>query len=437
MALIQSLLGTLFNDIFAPIISGILQWAINMIIYIVQKALVELVCRLWIMLLKLVFIEEQIFKFMSGMAPVTVHRDGNVHYMRLLDYFFTLNTIGRAFLAVTLVAVMLAFIFAAFETAKSISDMTLGEDRAKPVSTVLKNALKSALMFGLIPVLSVTILNLSGAILSSAVEVFNSPSVQSLNPGNDDAIIGTSNVLFVMCCSEAGDSAAIGRFSTGTDFADFEKVKAAFDIEKIDYFMGIVGTLLIMLILAAATFTCARRIFDLMVLYIVSPYFASTIALDGGEKFKGWRELFIAKFFNCFGAVFAIEIFLIVMPNLVNSNMIVFSPDPLRNNLTKMILLLGGAFAVFTGSGLVMNVLNPAEAQFENNQLILSLAMGAATSGATFGLKGIMAMGKAGKNLGQKTGSTMKNLISGGESGGGSGKGSGGGSGGGSGSGDK
>jgi len=422
MALIQSLLGTLFNDIFAPVISGVLQWAVNLIIYIVQKALVELVCRFWIMLLKLVFIEEQIFKFMSGMAPVTVRRDGGEHYMRLLDYFFTLNTVGQAFLAVTLAAVILAFVFAAFEAAKSISDMTLGEDRAKPISAVLRNALKSALMFGLIPVLAVTVLHLSGAILSSVVEVFNSPSVQTMSKGTGDEIIGTSNVLFVMCCSEAGDSDAITKFSTGTDFGDFEKVKAAFDIEKINYFMGIVGTLLIMLILAAATFTCARRIFDLMVLYIVSPYFASTIALDGGEKFKGWRELFIAKFFNCFGAVFAIEIFLIVMPNLVNSDMIVFSPDPFRNNLTKMILVLGGAFAVFTGSGLIMSVLNPAEAQFEDNQMILSLAMGAATGGATMGLKGIVSMGKGGKKLGSKAGSGLKNLISGGESGGESGK---------------
>lgn len=416
MDLIQSLLGTLFNDIFAPVISGILQWAVNMIIRIVQKALVEVICQIWIMLLKLVFIEEQIFKFMSGMAPVTVRQDGKEHYMRLLDYFFTLNTIGRAFLAVTVAAVILAFVFAAFEAAKSISDVTLGEERAKPISTVLKNAMKSAFMFALIPMLSVTVLHLSGAILSSVVEIFNSPAVNVMNRGKGDAIVGTSNVLFVMSCSEAGSSEAIARFSTGTDFGDFEKVKEAFDIEKINYFMGIVGTLLIMVILAAATFTCARRIFDLMVLYIVSPYFASTIALDGGEKFKGWRELFIAKFFNCFGAVFAIEIFLIVMPNLVNSDMIVFSPDPFRNNLTKMVLVLGAAFAVFTGSGLIMNVLNPAEAQFEDNQMILSLMVGAATGGASYGLKGLSTVTGGVMNLGRKGAGKVKDWISGGSS---------------------
>ena len=395
---IREVLSFLFNDILAPIIGIFIQWAVNFLIYLLRIVFQELLVRLMVLLCRVVFLIEQMFKIFSGLAMVTANEYNGAALvkttkMRLLDYFFQINGITTVLMAVTLVSVILTFLFAAYETAKSVNDVTLNEQNAKPVSVVLKNALKSMLGFGLIPVLCVTLLQFSAAILQSVIEVFAAPEVSVLKGGSADI----STVIFYMAVQEAADESVLEKYRSGLRWQNADLVVSEFDLSKVNTALGILAALLIFLLLAGACLSCIKRIFDLLLLYLVSPYFAATISLDGGGKFKGWRELFIAKFFACFGSIFSMELFLILAPVISSSKVVTFFPDTTADNIARLFFIFGAAYAIFKGNILFMSILNEQEAQFEATQRIVAMLMGGAGLLMSFGGRG-----GAGGKTGQK-----------------------------------
>ena len=377
--LIREVLNALFNDILAPIIGIFIQWQVNFLMYLAQIVFQELLVRAMVGLCRVVFLIEQMFKIFSGLALVTAKEyNGELVVkttrMRLLDYFFQVNSITTVLMAVALVSVLLTFIFAAFETAKSVNDIALNEQNAKPVSVVLKNALKSMMGFGLIPVLCVALLQFSAAILQAVIEVFASPEVSILGGESNDI----ATVIFYMAVQDAADESVLAKYRSGLRWQDADLVVSEFDLAKVNTPLGILAAGLIFILLAGACFTCIKRIFDLLLLYLVSPYFAATITLDGGGKFKGWRELFIAKFFSCFGNIFVMELFLILAPVITSSKIVTFFPDTQTDNIARLLFVFGAAYAIFKGNVLFMSILNEQEAQFEANQKVIAMLLGGA-----------------------------------------------------------
>ena len=406
---IREVLSALFNDILAPIIGIFIQWQVNFLMYLLQTVLQELLVRAMVLLCRVVFLVEQMFKIFSGLATITAKEYNGAALvkstkMRLLDYFFQLNGITTVLMAVTLVSVILTFLFAVYETTKSISDVTLNEQNAKPISVVLKNALKSMLAFGLIPVLCVALLQFSAAILQSVIGVFASPEVSVLKGQSADI----STVIFYMSVQEAADESVLEKYRSGLRWQNADLVVSEFDLSKVNTALGILAAGLIFLLLTGACLSCITRIFDLLLLYLVSPYFAATISLDGGGKFKSWRELFIAKFFACFGSIFSMELFLILAPVISSSKVVTFFPDTTADNIARLFFIFGAAYAIFKGNILFMSILNEQEAQFEATQRIVSMLMGGAGLLASFGGRG-GAGGKTGqKEEGKKDGKDGK-----------------------------
>ena len=117
-------------------------------------------------------------------------------------------------------------------------------------------------------------------------------------------------------------------------------------------FVGIicVGCIAIFMFMGAYIF--ARRIFEILLLYIVSPYFAATIPLDGGQKFKAWREQFIGKMLAGFGIVFSMRIFLLMVPVIFSPN-VRFTWLPIVDTLIRMLLLIAAAASVIKAHKLI------------------------------------------------------------------------------------
>lgn len=383
---IREVLSFLFNDVLAPVIGIFIQWQVNFLMYLLRIVFQELLVRTMVLLCRVVFLIEQMFKIFSGLATVTANEYNGAALvkttkMRLLDYFFQVKGITTVLMAITLASVILTFLFAAYETAKSVSDVTLNEQNAKPVSVVLKNALKSMLGFGLIPVLCVALLQFSAAILQAVIEVFAAPEVSVLKGESADI----STVIFYMAVQDAADESVLEKYRSGLRWQNADLVVSEFDLSKVNTALGILAAGLIFLLLTGACLACIKRLFDLLLLYLVSPYFAATIALDGGGKFKGWRELFIAKFFACFGNIFAMELFLILAPVISSSKVVTFFPDTTADNIARLFFVFGAAYAIFKGNILFMSILNEQEAQFEATQRIISMLMGGVGLMASFG----------------------------------------------------
>ena len=186
-----------------------------------------------------------------------------------------------------------------------------------------------------------------------------------------------------------------------------------FHSENFSYLSGFASAIVVFIILLIAIITCVRRIFELLLLYLVSPFFTSTIPLDDGITFARWRELFIAKFFSGFGMIFSMKFYLMVVPFLANSKLELYPKSlpggSIVNMVLQIFLIIGGAWAVFKSQSLILEILNPEAARSERESGALltgavmgavSMAAGIATGGTSMAATAAMAAGAAGSAVG-------------------------------------
>ncbi|MDO5785529.1 MAG: hypothetical protein Q4P20_10760 [Eubacteriales bacterium] len=382
--LLKDIIGGIFRDVLSPVLESVFNTLIALLGDLLWRMLGDIMLDGFIILLKLVNFLDSMFKLFSGLAVVTVDNGSQqTQSMSFLSYLFQLNGLSKAFAVISVLAAILAFLFSMYATGKSMADMPFDSNTA-PISRVLQNGLKSAVTFLIIPFLSIFLLQLSSAMLDQVIITFQSGQQQS---------VGMDDVLFIMAAQEAADNERIAaEYSSGHRYQDASDVKDDFDTGEIDYLLGYTSAILVLLILLAACLSFIRRMFELLLLYLISPFFAATIALDGGSRFKQWRDLFIGKFFSGFGSVFAMELYLIVAPSITGSS-IVFSGDGTIDRCIKIFMAIGGAWAVYKGQNTFLQILNPeAEgASAEATGVMTAMAFGGVRRAAS----GAAGMGRA------------------------------------------
>ncbi len=411
---LSALFEFIFDDIFAPILADILEVSINFFLNIIWNLWSEFLIGLFVALCSLVDFVESVFNVFAGLAPVYYQPPGQkARQMTLLDVVFDMEGITLAFWMITLAAMGICIIFTIYKTIKSISDMAL-EDK-NPVSKVLSDAMKAGVTFLMIPFLCVMMLQLSSTVTKQAQIAFK--EAQGV-----DASVGT--ILFLSATMDADkkttepkdmltgvikykgthnpsfhDSVRKPYLQNSTRYQNLDTVRNEFHAANVNYIVGFISAILILIILLLAIITFVRRLFELLLLYLVSPLFVSTIPLDDGITFARWREMFVAKFFSGFGMIFAMKYYLMLVPFISNSGLELY-PKNLAygaeiNNILQVFLIIGGAWAVFKSQSLLLELLNPEAAQAERqvNALVTGAVMGAAsvaTGGAGAVLTGAM-----------------------------------------------
>ena len=418
---LSKLFEFIFNDILAPILKDILEVFINFFLNVIWTVLGELLLTLFSALCSLVDFIESIFNVFAGLAPV-YYNDPNYaepRQMSLLDVLFEMEAITLAFWMITLVAMGICILFTIYKTAKSISDMTL-EDR-NPISKVLADAMKASVTFLMIPMLCVMMLQLSSVITNQTQTAFNAAQ-------GGDTSLGT--IIFLSATMDADkkttspkdmltgtiamekdrmpsftDSVRKPYMNDPTLYQNLDRIKADFHPANVNYLVGFISSVLVLLILLLSIITFIRRLFELLLLYIISPFFVSTIPLDDGATFSRWRELFIAKFFSGFGMIFSMKYYMMLIPFISSSGLVLYPKDVAYgatiNTILQLFIVIGGAYAVFKAQSLILELLSPeaAQAEQQSSAMLTGMVMGAvsaASGGAGAVLSGLMSAGGGG-----------------------------------------
>lgn len=402
--LLQGIFRTIFEQVFTPILKDILQVFIEYFTSVIWAMWAEFLLAIFILICSLVDFVESIFNVFAGLTPVGVRSGETYQKTYLLDAFFQMEEVTTVFTYVTVMAVAICFIFTIVKTGKSISDMTM-EDK-NPVSKVLGNGLKAAFTFMLIPFLCIFLLQVSSVVTVQATAAFDAAQGGS-------STIGT--IIFLTAGLDADkkttkprdplgkelEESEMGRtpsfnddvrepYMTGKrDYKDLKQVKEDFHAANFNFFVGFGCSVLMILVLGGAALTFVRRIFEILLLYIVSPLFVSSIPLDDGAIFAKWRDLFVAKFFSGFGTIFSMKYYLLLVPSISSSRLILYPmnlPNGLMiNNILKIFFIVGGAWAVYKSQSLIMQIINPeaAMAEKESSTMITGMIIGAATTAAS------------------------------------------------------
>lgn len=155
--------------------------------------------------------------------------------------------------------------------------------------------------------------------------------------------------------------------SGAKSYLDISQVKKDFNIRTMDYFVGFVASIVFIIIMAICIFTFIVRMFNILLLYITAPLFVSSMPLDEGAKFQNWLQAFVVQLFSGFGQVIAMRLYLIIIPAAMGDDLVFFPGDGLWINtlnwFARLLMLLGGAWAVLKAGSLISGILagNPTQ----------------------------------------------------------------------------
>ena len=350
------------------------------------------------------------FDVLIGLKDITYYSEslGENTQTTLLEYFMNNEIVRNAVLSITFIALGLSIIFAIYSVMRSTLDFDF--EGKRPVGKVLNSVGKTMIAFLLVPTICIVGVSLVSVVLKQTCTAI---------AGGSDASLG--RWILAISSMDAGRGLSIPPFSTGGQInepwysliyngTDYITFGLQIHVSHIDYFLGYASIIFMMIVMIACLFTFIKRIFDVIILYITSPYFVSTIVLDDGEKFKKWRESFIARILIGFGSVIGLRIFLMMVPVIMSDELQIF--DSFAGNLTggyiiRLVFILGGMFAVYKSSTLLTSIISSSVAAEENMNNAL---LGGMVAGGM--MKGAKALAGAGISAFSKMSSKSKNSVS-------------------------
>lgn len=373
--LLNTVFSWLFENVLAPVLMPVLKtvitWAFDLFIEVFSSVFYIIL----IGLLKIIDYMQIAFDVFIGFTDVTYRTSsGSVVKGNLLEILFQFGNVQTVFWVLILGGLGIAFIFTIYAVSRSAFDIDFENKRT--VSKVMTSFFKTFIQFFLTPFFVYFMLKLSVVILKGISTALGYSKETSLG-----------KVLFVITSLDAAKNADMnvstvsgawaGRlgiddsirspFYNGMkDYSNMKTVRDYFDLAKFDYLIGYIVSVFLIIILAICLITFVQRIFEIILLYIVSPYFIATMPLDDGEKFAQWRDLFLAKCFTGFGSAIGMRLYLMVCP-MIMGNQIRLSTGTSSEMeyMIKLFFLIGGAWAVLKSGGLITSIFNFQSGQAE------------------------------------------------------------------------
>ncbi len=391
--LVGNLLNTVFTWLFNTLLEPALRNAIIPLCVALGKIIWEMIAGVVYSLMasiwKLLDSMETAYDIFIGISKVTDTTATEKEATTLLEALYNIPTFRSAFYYILALSFVMLFMFTIYSVSKSIFD--LETERPKTVSHVMTSFMKACVQFLIVPLMVLFLIRFSGVLVNS----LNNSLESSTNNGS--ATVGST--LFVISSLDAAKDEKMN-ISTAADdvkstlgvsdtlrmpyylngqvdghknsdkvYSNNTQVKKDFVFSKFDFVVGLGCSIFIFIVMISNSMVFVQRLFDILLLYIVSPFFVSTMPLDDGERFKRWRELFLGKTFSGMGGIVAMKLYLMIVP-VIMGGQIQF--DSLKGESTevvyilKVLFLLGGAWAATKSGSMVTSLISAAAGSAES-----------------------------------------------------------------------
>ena len=323
----------------------------------------------------------------EGKQLQSVYQENQERGETLLSIIMGQSVVSYVFWGITLISAALCLFFTIFAVVRSIGDLGL----KRPIGKVMGDAGRAMLTFLLVPMLVIIAVNVSTTVLRQVnVLMDNAITGDRENESNlnmSTAIFYTALTPQSMLFAQE-ETAALEQYA-GTPKGDEIKrhgyqatasernIKladtqrklldgtldwqaaglATTDIDPLGmnylptllsaWFSAIIMTMILVLFI--------RRMYEVVLLYIAAPFFVSAIPLDEGNKFKAWREMFIAKTVQGFSSIITLKLYLMLIPLLWNGS-VSFHRDATLDGMLKLIFMAGALFAAYKSHTLITGI---------------------------------------------------------------------------------
>ncbi len=311
---------------------------------------------------------------LCGIEPVSI--DGTE--TDLVSYMLRSDALSNGFR----IAVVLGFIVLVFFTIFRIIMVVIKEKPDISPAQVAGKAFKSVLLFLFVPAIMLTSIWVLNTLMNALYQATMNGS-QSL---------GT--FLFGAFSQDAIKTQSVyEQILNGSNlYFDTDLVAQAIEISDFDFIFSWITSLVLLFMLTGALVQFVDRAISIGVLFIVSPFSIASSVLDDGGRFKLWREQVLLKFMSGYGIILYLNIYCLLISLIVPSNVVFFDVTFL-NSLFKLLIIIGGGFAMLKSAALIGNLIGPGAGSRELMDSSLGRLGGAAAMG------GLRLAGAAGKKL--------------------------------------
>ena len=273
------------------------------------------------------------------------HIEVDGEHMVLIDMLLNNRAIQKVFLIALIIGLVFVIFFASINAFKNSDN-----EEKLTFKNFIRKTFKSIGLYILVPIAIIVFIHGVAFLVSTVEEILHE------NMEHNNLSIG--NTIFILSSfgkEKEEFSTKNPNFLDGTRKIFYEDNEAYYNLENVDAFFDfddgyctvlvvVVGLFIIVMIFALFTFV--KGIFDLLVLFILSPYLSVTAPLDSGETLKKWLRVFAAKLCADFGVIITFNIFINIILLIIVNNQVSFSAAVVLNTGVMLLLLSGGSIAV-------------------------------------------------------------------------------------------
>ena len=353
----------------------------------------ELILLLFLWFLKVIDGIMEIFSAIAGVTDVTYQGKR----VNIIEFIVGDSTVGTIFWCVFILAVGLTCIFTIVALVKNM----IANNRN--ITTII-----GKFFLALLGTLAMVVVVILGILISNAILVLVS---EIFEIGNTTKL---SNSIFNACVGDWVNGYSINEINVSTlsvrkIFGDYNT--AAFGIwptswknngmvnpDTFLYLPSMIASIGLMIAMVVAIINLAKRVYEIVLLYIVLPVSMSTIAIDDGARFKIWRETFVTKIVLAYGTVFSVNIFILILP--IISKMKIPGVSNFANSMFLIFMIIGGALVIPAGQTLFARLFGQADDMHAGGSFLRSAFYGSRFASAlTFGtaskiIRGISGMSR-------------------------------------------
>lgn len=415
-------------DFLIDWLTEFLLWLVGLVFDLIGILIANIFYGVAISFLNLIDTIQQIFRKLCGMDVYWVGNVATEGTDPLLS-LITDQTVVQILIALSLVAVVMVVVAAIIQIIRT-EFSTEGSKNSK--GQIFGQALKSLLMFFLVPVCCIGGIGLSNALLKT-VDAATTP--QSSSGASTigasiyvAAVYGTNLVRNGENVSQA-DLESIGinvqlNDTTRMEVANLidnafrgnsvlyennDTARKFYNINDINFILFIGGGVLAAYIMLMAAFGIIIRLIKGVVLFMVSPPMVALMPLDGGSAFKRWRENFLKQVLAAYGSIIGLNLLFLLLPVLANINL--FDPSTSSggnaNAFVQMLFTLSGLLMFKDISGMIANMVGAEDAS-STGAGAAQKVLGAATKVGTVAVGGALGLGA--KGVGAMAGGISKKL---------------------------
>ncbi len=314
---------------------------------------------------------------LCGIEPVNI--DGTD--TDLISFMLRSETLNNSFK----VAAVIGFIVLVFFTIARIIMVVVKEKPDVSPGQVAVKAFKTLLLFFFVPLIMLTAIWVLNTLMGVLYEVTRN-SAGSIG----SFLFGAFSQDAEITNRTAYDAIISGEHS----YMDTDFVWEAIDLTDFDFIFSWITGLVLLFTLSIALVQFVDRAISIGVLFLVSPFSIASNVLDDGGRFKLWREQVLLKFMAGYGIILYLNIYCLLIALITPSN-VVFFENGFLNGLFKLLIIIGGGYAMQKSSALIGNLISAGAGSRELMDASLGrLGAAAAMGGLRLLGKGVMSGGK-------------------------------------------